>query len=166
MVIWFVLALGMTACGGSADEGATTEAPTSTETRPTGVADEESALAVIDAAYELYDSGDLEGWIDVRNRGSHFATEDDRQEILDWERDLYGGEMEGGARYGDVECVSEGLGEWPIADTGPVVGYYFACDAPWTPGSQDLGARVDHFEWVVSEGPNGTVVAVRTSGSG
>jgi hypothetical protein len=160
VAISLVLVLGITACGDSADDGATTEA------QPSGVVDEESALAVIEAAYELYNTGDLEAWIEVRNRGSYFATEEDRQEILDWSRDLYGGEMEAGARYEDVECVSEGLGEWPVADTGPVAGYYFTCAAPWASSPQDTAGQVNYFEWVVSEGPDGAVVAVRTSGAG
>jgi hypothetical protein len=152
MAIWLVLVLGVTACGGSDDDR--------------GVVDEESALEVVEAAYQLYNSGDLEGWIEVRNRGSFFASEEDREGIMEWARDLYGGEMEAGAQYEELGCTSHGLGEWPVADTGPVTGYYFTCDSEWISGTQDPTSQVNHFEWVVSEGPDGAVVAVRTSGAG
>lgn len=158
-----VAVLGVSACGGSTDEGATVQASTATAAESSGVVDEESALAVIQAAYELYNAGDLEGWIEVRNQGSAFASDEDRQQILDWEREMYGSEMEAGAQYEELGCTSQGLGEWPVADTGAVAGYYFTCASRWVSGTDE---SLNQFEWVVSEGPDGAVVAVRTSGAG
>ncbi len=128
-----------------------------------GVVDEDSALAVIEAAYELYNSGDAAGWAEVRDRGSSHNSDEARQEVLDWEVDQTRGEIEAGARYVSIECVSQGLGEWPVADAGPVAGYYFICDTDLVADSDDFVERSERFEWVVSEGPDGAVVAVRSN---
>lgn len=89
--------------------------------------------------------------------------DEDRQQILDWEREMYGSEMEAGAQYEELGCTSQGLGEWPVADSGAVAGYYFTCASRWVSGTDE---SLNQFEWVVSEGPDGAVVAVRTSGAG
>jgi hypothetical protein len=125
-----------------------------------GVTDEDSALAVIENAHELYNSGDAEAWTEVRDRGSWYATDDDRQEMLDSMSDRTQAEIDAGARYEDIECVSEGPGEWPVADAGPVAGYYFICETTFV---SDSTQRAEQFEWVVSQGRDGAVVAVRSN---
>lgn len=124
-----------------------------------GVTDEESALAVVDAAYEVYNSGDAQGWTEIRDRGSAGLEGEERQEVLDWmvERTLE--EFADGARYEQIDCESRGLGEWPVADTGLAAGYYFVCDTLLV---SDGGEQAEQFEWVVSEGPDGAVIAVRS----
>jgi hypothetical protein len=125
-----------------------------------GVTDKDSALAVVEDAFELYNSGDAEAWSEVRDLGSWHDTDEDRQEMLDWLSDRTQEEIDAGARYEDIECVSEGLGEWPVADAGPVAGYYFLCDTTFV---SDFAERAERFEWVVSEGPDGAVIAVRSN---
>ena len=53
----------------------------SSSSEPAGVVDEESALAVIEAAYALYNSGDAEGWTEMRDRGSSGGSDEERREV-------------------------------------------------------------------------------------
>ena len=43
--------------------------------------------------------------------------------------------MEAGAQYEELGCTSQGLGEWPVADSGAVAGYYFTCASRWVSGT-------------------------------
>ena len=135
--------IGLAGCGGGDD------------------ADEAAALAVVQDAYELFNAGDA-AWLDVRDRGSSYPSEEFREEsraegIIEFES-----EVAGIFRYEDIECESRGLGEWPgIADRGQPVasGYYFVCKTTLTSDAPNATAVPETFNWVVS---NGEVVAVNS----
>lgn len=120
---------------------------------------EQAALEVVEGAYEAFNIGDVDEWVDVRDRGSSYETSEEQAEMVAYLRDLVVSQVDGGARFENIECESLGDGEWPVADAGPVEGYYFECDTVFvnSAGVESLIA----YEWVVADGE---VVAVRSNG--
>jgi hypothetical protein len=117
----------------------------------------------VNDTYDLYNTGDIEAWVEVRDAGSVWPADVDRdaamEEIVQGEQANY----DGGARYVETECVSHGLDDWPeIADEGLASGHYFTCNAVYTLDyeNSDLTGVVDRFDWVVTDG---VVVAVSSS---
>jgi len=123
------------------------------------VTPEETAQQAVDAAFALFNAGDVDAWVEIRLRGSAFASDEEREKILEWMRtEEFGPRMAEGAQYEDIACESHGSGEWPVADAGPVEGYYLTCDTSLVAGD---GSEVgEAFEWVVADGE---VVAVRSN---
>jgi hypothetical protein len=119
---------------------------------------EAAALSSVEAAYETFNSGDVDTWVAIRDRGSAYATDEDQAEMMEYLAEKVTPEMEGGARYEDIQCESMGLGEWPVADAGPVDGYYFTCDTTYVDSAGE--EHPEAFEWVVAEGE---VIAVRSN---
>lgn len=140
----FVAGFLLVACGGDADS------------------DEDAALAVIENAYELWNSGDAVAWVEVRERGSFWESDEQRTEVLSevlgWVEDrmtVYD------VRYTEIDCESQGFGEWPgVADPGlPVAeGYYFICETEVTSANPEFEVT-EVFNWVVAEGE---VIAVNS----
>ena len=123
--------------------------------------EEAEALAVVEDAYELYNSGDAAGWVEVRDLGSHYGSDAARVSALAFELEETEAAMTANAHYEVTECVWQGSGEWPgIADRGgPVaVGDYFICETVLASDSADFGGP-ETFNWVVSDG---AVVAVNS----
>lgn len=118
---------------------------------------EEEALQVVEASYDTYNDGDLEGWVEIRDRGSFHASDADRELALERMRADFASGFEAGARYEQIQCESHGDGEWPIADEGPVSGYYFTCDTRLVDDEGPI--HTEAFEWVVRDGE---VIAVRS----
>jgi hypothetical protein len=119
---------------------------------------EAAALSTVEAAYEAFNSGDVDTWVEIRDRGSFYATEEDRAEVAEYMAEQVTPEMEGGARYEGIQCESMGDGEWPVADEGLVEGYYFTCDTTYVDSAGD--EYPEAFEWVVADGE---VIAVRSN---
>lgn len=122
---------------------------------------EDDALGVVESAYSMFNAGDLEGWIQVRDTGSFYATEEDRDSGFEYMRNQIGPLMDQGARYQDISCESQGYGDWPVADQGldVPVGYYFVCDTVLRVDATGF-ERSEQFEWVVADGE---VQAVRSN---
>lgn len=131
----------------------------------TGVVDDDAAgeaFAVVVAAYEAYNTGDVEAWADARQPGSYFSSSEardtDRSEMVE----AVGALHASGSRIDVTGCVSHGLGDWPgIADRGVASGYRFRCETTSAnvvllAGGIELAAT---FEWVVADGD---VVAVKS----
>lgn len=119
---------------------------------------DQAALDVVESAYESFNNGDMDAWVEIRNRGSQFGTEQEREDALDRMRHSVGAQIDAGARYTGITCESRGFGEWPVADAGSVSGYYFTCDTTRVTGSAEIA---EAFEWVVD---GGKVIAVRSDG--
>jgi len=117
---------------------------------------EAAAQEVVDAAYATFNSGDVDAWVEIRVLGSYFADDDKRDQSMAMMHTTMGAEMEGGAKYQDISCESHGDGDWPVADTGDVAGYYFTCSTVLAEGDSEVP---ENFEWVVADGQ---VVAVRS----
>jgi hypothetical protein len=119
--------------------------------------EEQHALSVVEAAYDSFNNGDAEAWVEIRDRGSVYSSELAREINLETRRAEAVGDYEDGERYEDIQCESQGEGEWPVADDGNVSGYYITCDTSRV-GEQGL-IQQEAFEWVVEDRE---VVAVRT----
>ncbi len=119
---------------------------------------EAAALSTIEAAYETFNSADVDTWVEIRDRGSSYGTDEDRAEVIEYMTGQLTPQVEGGARYENIQCESQGEGEWPVADEGPVEGYYFTCDTSFV--DADGVEYPEAFEWVVADGQ---VVAVRSN---
>jgi hypothetical protein len=122
-----------------------------------------AAFQTVNDAYDLYNTGDIEGWVEVRDAGSVWPPEFDRDEGMEEIRQEEQANYDGGARYVETECVTNGLGDWPeIADDEIVSGYFFVCNAVYTLNYQDpdLAGVAERFNWVVNDG---VVVAVNSS---
>jgi hypothetical protein len=117
---------------------------------------EAEGLATIEAAYAVYNTGDFDAWMEVRDRGSSYRSEADRLDALEWIRAREGPPMEAGARFEDIECLSHGEGSWPVPDRGEAEGWYFTCDATHVLG--DGSSEEATLDWVVDDGE---VVAVK-----
>ena len=120
---------------------------------------EQTALEVVEGAYDAFNAGDVEEWVVIRDQGSYYETPEEQEEAAAYMMELVVPQVEGGARFENIECESLGEGEWPVADAGPVEGYYFTCDTTFVDSEGVESA--DAFEWVVADGE---VVAVRSSG--
>ena len=156
--IFTVLSIGLilvvSACGDSY--------PTSTAV-VTGADDAATAaFQTVNDSYDLYNTGDIEAWVEVRDAGSVWPdgvdVEAEKEEIVKEDQTFY----DNGARFVDTVCVSLGLGDWPdIADEGIAAGYYFTCDAVVTRDFEDATRTtvVEAFNWVVNDG---VVVAVNS----
>ena len=120
---------------------------------------EQSALEVVQGAYDTFNAGDLEEWVAIRDQGSYYETPEEKEAAIAYMMELLVPQVEGGARFANIECESLGEGEWPVADAGPVEGYYFTCDTTFVDSEGVESA--DAFEWVVADGE---VVAVRSDG--
>ena len=156
--IFAVLSIGLilvvSACGDSY--------PTSTAV-VTGADDAATAaFQTVNDSYDLYNTGEIEAWVEVRDAGSVWPdcvdVEAEMEEIIKEDQTFY----DNGARYVDTVCVSLGLGDWPdIADEGIAAGYYFTCDAVVTRDFEDSTRTtvVEAFNWVVNDG---VVVAVNS----
>jgi hypothetical protein len=120
---------------------------------------EAAALSTVEAAYETFNSGDVDTWVEIRQGGSAFASDEERAEVAEDMADEITPEMEGGARYEGIQCESMGYGEWPAADEGPVEGYYLTRDTTYVDSAGD--EYPEAFEWVVADGE---VIAVRSNG--
>lgn len=125
------------------------------------------AFAAVEAAYEVYNSGDAKKWAEVRDRGSSYPTERVQQESLEYEEAVTRAELAADGRIEISGCVSRGLGEWPgVADPGtPVaVGYYFTCNAVRTNALHAAAGLelASTYNWVVADGE---IVAVSSEES-
>lgn len=118
---------------------------------------EATALQTIEDAYASFNDGDAAAWVEIRERGSAYPSQEMRDRVMDDLADEVTEQVQGGARFEDIECESQGLGEWPVADEGTVEGYYFTCDTTYVDADGD--ERIEPFEWVVDDGE---VVAVRS----
>jgi hypothetical protein len=119
---------------------------------------EQDALNVVEAAYASFNNGDADTWVEIRDRGSSYASDADREEgiaILGAETER---RVDEGWQYEDIECDSQGEGEWPVADDGDVAGHYITCETSLVDGDGEL-VYPEAFEWVVQDGE---VVAVRS----
>jgi hypothetical protein len=128
------------------------------------LSDGDDAAAVqferVSHAYDLYNVGSIDAWVEVRDRGSAWPSDEARRGGLDLEREAVTEQYEAGSRYIDTTCVSHGFGEWlDIADDRPTSGYYFTCQSIRTLDHEDPDAsrELEVFSWVVS---NGKVTAV------
>ena len=135
--------------------------PTSTAVL-SGAEDEAAAGAfqAVNDAYDLFNTGNIEAWVEVRDLGSYWASEELRAIRTPGFTLEEQAKYDAGARYVETECVSHGLGDWPdVADDGLATGYYFTCDAVLTSDFEDSAAtrNVESFNWVVNDG---AVVAV------
>ncbi len=152
----FGLALALSACSSDdsyptstavvsrADDAATTEFQTVTD------------------AYDLYNTGDIEAWVEVRDAGSDWPPDVDRVEGMEELRQEAQARYDLGARYLETECVSHGEMNWPgIADEGLASGYHFTCDGIYILDFEnpDLTSIVKGLNWVVKDG---VVVAVNS----
>ncbi len=117
---------------------------------------EVAAQDVVDAAYATFNSGDVDGWAEIRDRGSYYASAEDREEAMATLRSTISIEMAAGAQYQDISCEAHGEGDWQVADTGDVTGYYLTCSTVLGQGDSEV---TENFEWVVADGQ---VVAVRS----
>lgn len=118
---------------------------------------DQEALSTVEAAYDAFNAGDVETWIEIRDRGSWHETDEDREAVLAAMGDQNTALVAAGARYEDIQCESLGDGEWPVADEGPVSGYSFTCDTNLVDDEGTVYSEA--FEWVVRDGE---VVAVRS----
>ena len=120
---------------------------------------EQDPLGVVEAAYESFNDGDVDVWVEIRDRGSAYPSEEDRAEVLAAMRTEVEDMTQNGWQYVDVACESQGEGEWPVADEGNVSGTYVACDTTLVSddGTTQYG---EAFEWVVHDGE---VVAVTSN---
>jgi hypothetical protein len=123
---------------------------------------EDAAQAVVDQAYAAFNSGDVERWVEMREPGSFFATEEDRAESAAWMSEVAEEQVASGAQFTDIECTSHGEGEWPdVADPGvpTPIGIYITCATILTPETVRGAGRVA-FEWVIADD---AVVAVMST---
>ena len=122
------------------------------ETDPEALA----ALAVIEGAIRAFNSGNASEWVALRDKGSVYPSEEERQADLPaWEAHV-AAEHAVGTRMEIVDCISHGHGVWPgIADTPlpDAVGFRFTCEIETTDSFRDLGgvAAIEFVEWVVDE---------------
>lgn len=115
------------------------------------------AQDVVDAAYATYNEGDVDAWARIRDRGSSYESDEQRDQTMAQLRDRDRDRVRDGAHYADIACEGHGDGAWPVADDGDVDGYYLTCDAVLVLG--DGTELPESFEWVVDDGE---VVAVRS----
>ena len=123
-----------------------------------------AAFQTVNDAYDLYNTGDIETWVEVRDSGSDWPSEEIRAEELPLLQQEIQASYDAGSRYVETECVSHGLGDWPdVADSGLATGYYFTCEAVLTSDFEDPDASEVHkaFNWVVNDD---VVVAVNSNG--
>jgi hypothetical protein len=116
---------------------------------------EAAAFEPVRRAYDLYNLGKIGEWVEVRDSGSVWPSEEQRTEGMEERRMEERVGYEAGFRYVDTECVSNGLGDWPgVADDGAVTGYYFTCESVWTRHDENLEAFAvyESFNWVVNDG--------------
>lgn len=146
-----------TAVTSTTDASPSTSAPTP-KLDPTEVA---AARAVVDSAYALFNDGDV-GWVELRDRGSAYESEAERQE------NLAEGEVEilnsaaAGMRIDLIDCTFQGVGRWSsVADEETVTGYYFICDTQLTDAFREpVGLFLpEEYHWVINDGD---VVAVKS----
>lgn len=122
-----------------------------------------AAFQVVNDTYDLFNTGDIEAWVEVRDSGSAWPSEEVRSREMPAIIEEAQSKYDEGSRYVETECVSQGLGSWPgVADEGDVTGYYFTCTTALTKESAGRGlSQVDEFyKWVVNEG---VVVAVTST---
>ena len=153
-----VVALALTAAGCGTDD----TYPTSTAVVSEADGPAKEAFEVVSDSYDLYNTGEIETWVEVRDRGSDWPSEEIRSEGMEEIRQVEQARWAAGARYVETECVSHVLDDWPdIADSGVATGYYFTCLAVLTDNNEDADAfrRRDRFTWVVDDG---VVVAVNS----
>lgn len=121
------------------------------------VSEEEAAMRVVEEAYAAFNSGDVERWVEVREAGSYFASEEDREESAVWLTGVTEAQVAAGAEFTEIECESLGEGEWSgIADGEVAQGFHITCETVLTPETVEF-AGPTVFEWVVADD---TVVAV------
>lgn len=138
--------------------------PTSTAV-VTGAEDDTATeqFQAVDEAYDLYNTGDVEAWVEVRDSGSQWPSDEDRTEGMEKLRQQVQANYDAGSRYVETECVSHGFDDWEgVADGALATGYYFTCEAVLTSDFEDSDATKvsESFNWVVNEG---VVVAVNSN---
>jgi len=156
----FVLVLGVGVVvfnqGGTAPVGGPPVIPLDGANDHPGAAE---AFSAVEEAYHFLNTGDLR-WIEIRGRGSSPGTPEDEEAVRQYSTAM----MAADPRYNVSVCVSNGSGEWAIADPGvPIpVGHYFVCEAIYTDALLEVAGvhPSEEFHWVV--GDEG-IVAVRST---
>ena len=116
---------------------------------------EAAAFEPVNRAYDLYNLGNIGEWVEVRDLGSVWPSEEQRTQGMEEWRSEERVRYQAGFRYVATECVSNGLGDWPgVSDDGAVTGYYFKCESVWTRHYENLGefGVYESFNWVVKDG--------------
>ena len=123
----------------------TTTVPSTTTTTSLSAQEEAEALAMVEAAFEAFNSGDIEGWVAARG-----VREDGwvRTARVPYTEAL----LAAGAHIEVEQCTSNGHGD--LDGSGAYVGYHIICDASESNlfyQAASIGEAVT-FEWVVDEG--------------
>jgi hypothetical protein len=158
LLVAMIVTLALTAAGCGTDAAY----PTSTAVVSEADGAATDAFEVVSDSYDLYNTGELEAWVEVREKGSSWSPDVVPSEVLEDERRRNQSWWNVGARYVETECVSHGLDDWwDIADSGVATGYYFTCLTVLTDNYEDADARQqsEAFNWVVNDG---VVVAVNS----
>jgi len=118
------------------------------------------AFSAVEEAYHLHNTGDPR-WIEIRGRGSNVGTPDEEEATKEAVRQFWTALIAADPRYNVSVCVSNGSGEWAIADPGvpTPVGHYFVCEATYSDALLEVAGvhPQEEFHWVV--GDEGIVAA-------
>lgn len=152
-------ALVLTGCGsvGGSPEASLRMSSAGPGARADAGAGVAAAMVVINEAYAAFNLGNVERWVAMRDPGSRYGSQAQRntsiQESTQWTKSL----MAAGAQFTKIECRSYGEGEWSgIADGGVAVkGHYVTCDTVVSTAPIEGGPAT--FEWVIA---NDRVAAV------
>lgn len=121
------------------------------------------AFSAVEEAYHLLNTGDPR-WIEIRGRGSNYGTPDEEEANKEAVGQFWTALMTADPHYNVSVCVSNGSGEWDIADPGvpTPVGHYFVCEATYTDALLKVAGvhPSEEFHWVV--GDEG-IMAVRST---
>jgi hypothetical protein len=141
-----------------------------TEIPVTGVvdgADVRKAFRLVAAAYQSYNDGDGEAWVEIRDRGSFHRSPSDAEASLEEGQAVFAAASALGSRIDVLGCFSRGSGEWPFLGDWRLptpAGYWFCCETARTDAFHALSGvpLAEVFDWVVADGE---VVAVASTSS-
>lgn len=114
-------------------------------------ADAEEALAVVEAAFAAFNSGDMDTWALWREPGPPLVEEVPTGADFDYELAV-------GSRLDVDQCTYRGFEEWRLPD-GPLTGHGIECAVTQTDSVlQDAGIELEMtYLWVIGEDPESSI---------